>query len=125
MTRNLSSSSYSSLASRYLIAIAVTALAALLQIWLAPLIGGGRYLLLIGAIVISATYGGFIPALLSIALSSAAVLYLFPIPAYAPRFVGRADMIQLAIIDTFMILLSWIIATHRAETTRLRDGRGR
>jgi PAS domain S-box-containing protein len=113
------------LASRYLIAIVMTVLAVLLQLWLAPMIGGGRYLMLIGAIVISATYGGFIPALLSTALTSAAVVYLFTLPAYSTRFLGRTDLIQLAIIDTFMILLSWIIAAHRAETARLRDGRGR
>ncbi|MGH9418942.1 MAG: PAS domain-containing protein, partial [Thermoanaerobaculia bacterium] len=124
MTRNLSSSSSGSLASRYLIALAVSVLATFLQIWLAPMIGGGRYLMLIGAIVLSATYGGFIPALLSVTITSAAVLYVFTLPAYALRFVGRTDVIQLAIIDTFMILLSWIIAAHRAETARLRDERG-
>ncbi|HSY51496.1 MAG TPA: ATP-binding protein [Thermoanaerobaculia bacterium] len=125
MTDKLRPVALGSLASRYLIALAVTALAILLQIWLAPNIGGGRYLMLIGAIVISATYSGFGPALLSIALSSAAVLYLFVLPVYARRFVGSGDAIQLAIIDTFMILLSWIIAAHRAEMARLRDARGR
>lgn len=123
--RKASRSAYSSLAVRYLIALAVTVIAAILQIWLAPLLGGGRYLLLIGAIVISATYGGFGPALLSVALSSAAVEYLFNLPAYAPRFASATNTIQLTIIDTFMILLSFVIAAHRAETARLRDGRGR
>jgi PAS domain S-box-containing protein len=125
VTNKLRPVPYGSLASRYLIAISVTALATLLQIWLAPLMGGGRYLMLIGAIVISATYGGFGPALLSIAISSAAALYLFALPSYSSRFTGRTDAIQLAIIDIFMILLSWFIAAHRAETARLRDGRGR
>ena len=125
MTTKLRSIAPGSLTSRYLIAIAVTALAIVLQIWLAPILGGGRYLMLIGAIVVSATYSGFGPALGSIAISSAAVLYLFMLPTYAPRFVGSTDAIQLAIIDTFMILLSWIIAAHRAEMARLRDTRGR
>lgn len=118
-------STYASLARRYLIALAVTAIAIALQIWLAPFLGGGRYLMLIGAIVISATYSGFGPALLSVALSSAAVEYLFNLPAYLPRFASATNTIQLTIIDTFMILLSWIIAAHRAETARLRDARGR
>jgi len=121
--RNAPASVYSSLASRYLIAIVVTAIAIVLQIWLAPFLSGGRYLILIGAIVISATYGGFGPALLSIALSSAAVEYLFNLPAYARRF-SSANAVQLIVIDTFMILLSWIIAAHRAEAARLRDARG-
>ncbi len=114
-----------SIGRRYALAVAVTALAALLQIWLAPMMGGGRYLMLIGAIVISATYSGFFPALLSIILSSVAAIYLFSMPAYAPRFSVLTDTVQLAIIDVFMILLSWIIASHRAETARLRDARGR
>jgi PAS domain S-box-containing protein len=122
--RTVPPSVYASLARRYVIALAVTALATFLQIWLAPFLGGGRYLLLIGAIVISATYGGFGPALLSIALSSAAVEYLFDLPAYARRFTS-ANTVQLTVIDAFMILLSWIIAAHRAETARLRDARGR
>ncbi len=124
MKRTVPPSVYASLARRYAIALAVTALATFLQIWLAPYLGGGRYLLLIGAIVISATYGGFGPALLSIALSSAAVEYLFDLPAYARRFTS-ANTVQLTVIDAFMILLSWIIAAHRAETARLRDARGR
>lgn len=115
---------YASLARRYAIALAVTAIATFLQIWLAPYLGGGRYLLLIGAIVVSATYGGFGPALLSVALSSAAVEYLFDLPAYARRF-ASTNTVQLTVIDAFMILLSWIIAAHRAETARLRDARGR
>jgi PAS domain S-box-containing protein len=114
---------YNSLASRYLIAFAVTMIAIALQIWLAPFLSGGRYLVLIGAIVISATYGGFGPALLSIALSSAAVQYLFSLPAYAQRF-SSSNVVQLTVIDTFMILLSWIISAHRAEAARLRDARG-
>lgn len=101
----------------------VTAIAIVLQIWLAPFLSGGRYLILIGAIVISATYGGFMAALLSIALSSAAVEYLFNLPAYTGRF-SSTNSVQLIVIDTFMILLSWIIAAHRAEAARLRDTRG-
>ena len=89
--RTVPSSAYASLAGRYLIALAVTTIAVFLQIWLAPFLGGGRYLLLIGAIVISATYGGFGPALLSVALSSAAVEYLFDLPAYARRFASKTS----------------------------------
>lgn len=124
MKRTVPPSVYASLARRYAIALAVTAIAAFLQIWLAPFLGGGRYLLLIGAIVVSATYGGFGPALLSVALSSAAVEYLFDLPSYARRF-ASTNTVQLTVIDAFMILLSWIIAAHRAETARLRDARGR
>src|SRR5258708_4514425 len=122
--RKASRSTYVSLATRYLIALAVTVFAVILQIWLAPMLGGGRYLLLIGAIVISATYSGFGPALLSIAISSAAVQYLFDLPPYAPRFGPSTGAVQLSIIDVFMILLSWIIAAHRAEMARLRDAPG-
>ena len=125
MKRNAPTSTYGSLASRYLIALAVTALATILQIWLAPVIGGGRYLLLIGAIVISATYGGFGPALFSVALTWPAALYVFTHPSYASRFTGKVDVIQLAFIDVFMILLSWVMAAHRREIERLRDARGR
>jgi PAS domain S-box-containing protein len=122
--RTVTASAYNSLATRYLIAFVVTTIAIALQIWLAPFLSGGRYLILIGAIVISATYSGFGPALLSIALSSAAVEYLFNLPAYAGRF-SSTNVVQLTVIDVFMILLSWIIAAHRAEAARLRDGRGR
>ncbi len=125
MKRTVPPSVYASLARRYAIALAVTAIATFLQIWLAPFLGGGRYLMLIGAIVISATYGGFGPALLSIAISSAAVEYLFDLPAYVRRFASANNTVQLTVIDAFMILLSWIIAAHRAETARLRDARGR
>src|SRR4051812_27648600 len=46
----LTNAEYRSLATRYLAAIALTALATVLQLWLSPVLGGARYLILIGAI---------------------------------------------------------------------------
>jgi PAS domain S-box-containing protein len=118
------STEYSSLAKRYLAAVALTVLATVLQMWLAPVLGGARYLILIGAIVMSATYGGFGPALLAIALSSASATYFFINPKHSLLIINTADAIQLTIFDIFMIVLSWTIAAYRAEAAKLRSERG-
>jgi PAS domain S-box-containing protein len=122
VTNQPPSAEYSSLAKRYLVAIALTVLATVVQMWIAPVLGGARYLILIGAIVISATYGGFGPALFSIALSSASATYFFITPNRS-LLMKPADAIQLTIFDIFMIVLSWIIAWYRAETAKLRSER--
>jgi PAS domain S-box-containing protein len=114
---------YRSLATRYLAAIALTALATLLQMWIAPALGGVRYLILIGSIVISATYGGFGPALLAIALASFSATYFFITPDHSLRLTNPADAIQLTIFDAFMIVLCWVIAMQRAEAAKLRSER--
>jgi PAS domain S-box-containing protein len=116
------SAEYSSLTKRYLVAIALTVLATVVQIWIAPVLGGARYLILIGAIVMSATYGGFGPALLAIALSSFSATYFFMTPRHS-LLMNTADAIQLTIFDIFMVVLSWIIAWYRAETAKLRSER--
>jgi len=118
------SAEYRSLAKRYLVAIALTVLATVLQMWLTSILGGARYLILIGAIVMSATYGGFGPALLAIALSSMSATYFFINPKHSLLIINRADAIQLTIFDIFMIVLSWTIAMYRAEAARLRTERG-
>jgi PAS domain S-box-containing protein len=117
------SADYRSLARRYLTALVLTIVATLLQIWLSHVLGGARYLMPIGAIVISATYGGFGPALLSIALSALAVTYLFIHPKESLLILSPADSIQLAIFTTVMIVLAWILSWYRAETARLREAR--
>jgi PAS domain S-box-containing protein len=122
VTNKPTSTEYSSLAKRYLVAIALTVLATLVQMWIAPVLGGARYLILIGAIVISATYGGFGPALLAIALSSFSATYFFMTPKHS-LLMNTADAIQLTIFDIFMIVLSWILAWYRAETAKLRSER--
>jgi PAS domain S-box-containing protein len=121
--KKTTSPEYSALAKRYLVAIALTVLATLIQMWLAPVLGGARYLILIGAIVISATYGGFGPALLAIALSSFSATYFFITPKHSLLVLNPADAIQLTIFDIFMIVLSWMIAMYRAEAARLRTER--
>jgi PAS domain S-box-containing protein len=118
------SAEYSSLAKRYLAAVALTVLATLLQMWIAPVLGGARYLILIGSIVISATYGGFGPALLAIALATFSATYFFITPNHSLLLTKPADAIQLTIFDIFMIVLSWVIAMHRAEAAKLRSERG-
>jgi PAS domain S-box-containing protein len=123
MTKRLPPPEYSSIARGYAVALVLTAIATLLQIGFAPFLGGARYLMLIGAIVISATYGGFGPALLSIALSSAAAIFFIVSPAYTFRIQNPADVFQLTIFDMVMILLAWIIARYRNETARLRGER--
>ena len=122
MVTQPTSAEYSSLAKRYLAAIVLTLLATIVQMWIAPILGGARYLILIGAIVISATYGGFGPALLSIALASMSATYFFITPKHS-LLMNTADAVQLAIFDIFMIVLSWIIAWYRAETAKLRSER--
>jgi PAS domain S-box-containing protein len=118
------SAEYRSLAKRYAVAIALTALATVLQMWLSPILGGSRYLILIGAIVISATYGGFGPALLAIALASAVATYFFITPTHSLLIINPKDALQLTIFDVFMIVLTWTISMYRAEAAKLRTERG-
>jgi PAS domain S-box-containing protein len=118
------SAEYRSLAKRYLAAIALTVLATVLQMWLSPILGGSRYLILIGAIVLSATYGGFGPAFLAIALASAVATYFFITPNHSLLIINPKDAIQLTIFDIFMIVLSWTLSMYRAEAAKLRSERG-
>ncbi|MGA8808047.1 MAG: ATP-binding protein [Thermoanaerobaculia bacterium] len=122
MTTKPTSAEYRSIAKRYLAPIVLTVLATLLQMGIAPALGGVRYLILIGSIVISATYGGFGPALFAIALASFSATYFFITPKHT-LVMSSADAIQLSIFDIFMILLSWVIAWYRAETAKLRSER--
>jgi PAS domain S-box-containing protein len=92
--------------------------------WLSPILGGSRYLILIGAIVLSATYGGFGPALLAITLASAVATYFFISPTHSLLIINPKDAIQLTIFDIFMIVLSWTISMYRAEAAKLRSERG-
>jgi PAS domain S-box-containing protein len=119
-----STTEYRSLAKRYLAALVLTAIATVLQLSLSPVLGGARYLILIGAVVLSATYGGLGPALFAIALVSLSATYFFITPNYSLLLAKRSDAIQLLIFDLFMIALSWIIAMYRAETAKLRSERG-
>ena len=124
MPNTSSNAEYRSLATRYLAAIALTALATVLQLWLSPVLGGARYLILIGAIVLSATYGGLGPALLAIALASLSATYFFITPNHSLLLPKRADAVQLLIFDIFMVVLSWTVAMYRAEAAKLRTERG-
>jgi len=113
-----------SLAKRYLAALLLTAIATVVQLSLSPVLGGARYLILIGAIVLSATYGGLGPALFAIALVSLSATYFFITPNHSLLLANRSDAVQLLIFDLFMIALSWIIAMYRAEAAKLRSERG-
>lgn len=107
-------------ASRYASAFVITIVAAVLQMSLSPVLGGARYLILIGAIVISAIIGGFGPALLSIVLSAFIAAWFFIAPIHALFGMQRNDAIQLAAFTAFMMILAWVISASRLENTRLR-----
>ncbi len=123
MKTQIRPSEYGSRARGYVVALTLTAIATLLQIGFAPILDGARYLVLIGAIVITATLGGFGPALLSIALSSVAAIFFIMPPTGAFRIQNPADVVQLTLFVAFMILLAWVIARYQEETVRLRGER--
>src|SRR5205814_9460516 len=86
--------------SRYGAAIAISVLALLLAWALDPLLGAGPFALFLGAVMLSAWYGGLVSGLLATGLCALAVDYFFENPANEP---GVSNLDTLAELVVFVL----------------------
>ncbi len=88
---------------------------ALLVIWATPLRSGFPFLIFMGAVVLTARYGGFLPALLATALASMASLYFFLAPAFSADLSSQ-DAIRLVVFVVVSLMISSLtVARERAQ----------
>ena len=131
-TKNKANSGFQhSLLLRYGIAVVSVALTSGFKLLLDPLIGGhSRFLLLAGAVVISAWFGGFGPGLLAVALGTLSADYFFLTPVGAFTELGDRKLSLLILFVVQGVLISWLVhalhsARQRAEASKLEVERHR
>lgn len=101
---------------RYAFSVAATAVAFLLTVIIAGLIGRGMFSLAVVAVVLSAWYGGLGPGLLSASLSGAGITYVLLEPKYSFAITGPEELIQLIVFGLVSVLMSQLSeARYRAE----------
>jgi diguanylate cyclase (GGDEF)-like protein len=104
---------------RYGLALSLSALALLLALLLWPLMESSIFFLLVGAVAISAVYGGLGPGLVATFLSALASAYFF-VP---PRYSLLVDPEGALLLGTFVLvglMVSWLTDRRKqAEARRL------
>jgi K+-sensing histidine kinase KdpD len=110
---------------RYSLALLATAIALVLRILLAPLLGDTNpYHTLWAAVVFSAWYCGLRPSILSVIAGALGVAYLFLPPYHSSRIYTSADLFGIA---GFVILSGFIVAlgevNRRSQSVRSRQAR--
>ena len=95
----------------YLIAVGTVAIAALLNLALATQAAHAPFLLVTGAVAVSAWYGGIGPGLVATALAAATRA-----EAFVP--LSRNDVLGLAVFVLVGILITWLTTSLRASEAR-------
>jgi PAS domain S-box-containing protein len=106
-----------SVAAKYGFAVATVALAAVLRLALASVLGEGVYFILFyPAVVLCAWFGGLWPGLLATALGALIAWYLFIPPAYSFRFADSTAPAQLILFLLASVLISLLAESlHRSR----------
>jgi signal transduction histidine kinase len=101
---------------RYSVAVAATLVATVLRLFLESVLGDRSPLIMMaGAVVFSAWFGGYGPGLLSMTLGLVAIDYLFIGPAYSLVVATRAELAMLAQFVLLCLMMILIIEQlHRA-----------
>ncbi|SRR5579883_317389 len=100
----------------YGVAIAATAIALLLSLWLMAVISRTIGAFFYGAIAVSAWYGGLLPAILAIGLSTLAINHYFLTPMGQFQIATSDDGLRLLLFAVISLLITLL-------TTNLRDSR--
>src|SRR5580700_10722655 len=113
------------LVARYSLALLATAIALVLRLLLAPLLGTmNPYHTLWAAVVFSAWYCGLGPSILSVIAGAVGVTYLFLVPQYSFSVHNSADLFGVA---GFVILSGFIVAmgevNRRSQSLRFQQAR--
>jgi signal transduction histidine kinase len=107
-----------SAAARYAVAVAVWAVALGLTLALGPYVDRVLLLFFWPAVLFSAWYGGFGPALLASVLATLAVDYFFLAPVGQVRLHSSADLAPLALFILLSIFVSRLTGSLRASEAR-------
>jgi len=104
---------------RYAFAVVTAALVTELTFELSALIGSRPSPQFLLAILIVAWIAGFGPAVVTWALSVAAINYLFVPPPYTVSFLVKEELVGLPIFSAVALVMAWLAATRRSvETAR-------
>lgn len=109
---------FQSLASRYLLAIVITAAAALIQYALSQYLPPSINLFFYPAVVLSAWVGGFGPGALSATLAVPLTAYLCLEPIHSFRVESTRDTLDLGIFGIVALGLAYLTARTREATRR-------
>lgn len=101
----------------YALAVGLTVLAFVLTLF-SPLQSGSPFLLFLGAVLVSALYGGWGPGLLSTVLSALFSAYFFLAPVHALSIASPDDILRFAIF----LVLAIIVTGLTAERERIKEG---
>ncbi len=93
-----------------IVAVLLTA-AALLTVLISPLRNGSHYLVLVAAVMLSARFGGWGPALLSLLLGTAAVAFVLP-PTFSFWIENFQDLLGLAIFVSIALFVTILTAAR-------------
>ncbi len=98
---------------------------ALLLIYATPLRADSPFLIFVGAVVLTAHYGGLGPALLATLLASLASAFFFLAPTFSFA-IGTQDALRLFAFAIVSLLISSLIASREQtqETATMRDEQG-
>ena len=103
---------------RYGLGILACVGALLVTTQLHAILDSGSFLLFLGAVVVSAAYGGLGPGLVVTALSVALIDFFFLGPRFTLRVVATADLILLAVYAAVAVCASWVSEWLRAGRER-------
>jgi signal transduction histidine kinase len=104
----------------YATAAAAVGLATVATFAMRPFVGPNVSLLFFPAVVITAMYGGYGPALVATVLSTASLAYFFVPPEYSFD-VGADDAVQLGVFVVVAVATAWLSAARkRAEEAQRR-----
>jgi K+-sensing histidine kinase KdpD len=109
----------------YGVAVLVVGLALLLQLLLAPWLGGdpdnNPFILFFGAVIFAAWFGGLGPGLLATALSALVSNYFFLSPQYSPLVVNAVQGLRLSLFVSEGVLISALVEMMHSAKRQAED----
>jgi PAS domain S-box-containing protein len=109
-------------ASVIVVALAATAMAALLRAWLSDSLGMSLpYVTFFASVIISAWFGGWLGGLIGTGAAAVAARYWFIAPSHEWRFATVGDGIGASVFVAECILMTGIIATLNRVRTRVAE----
>ena len=106
---------------RYAVGVVACVVALLVTTQLHAILDSGSFLLFLGAVVVSAAYGGLGPGLLVTAISVALIDFFFLVPKFSLRVIATADLVLLAVYALVAVCSSWVSEWLRAGRRKAEE----
>lgn len=106
---------------RYGLAAAAAGAALAIVAVLHPVLDAGSHMVFLAAVVAAAVFAGMWPALVTTALSIAAIDYFFLAPVHSLTLLAKTDAALLALFGGVAILTSWLTGLLHRRRARLEE----